>query len=126
MSSQLSLFNAVPAGAIEVILDKENHPWFKRAHVGKFLEVAYIHTSLKGLDRVESRQRSVFGADCRSTTGWSGPKEEQNKTDIFLSVYGVMYVIVNSRKPKGKELREWILNEVIPRGFNKMIEEKDT
>ena len=31
----LALFNAVPAGAIEILYDEQNQPWFKRAHVGK-------------------------------------------------------------------------------------------
>ena len=56
----------------------------------------------------------------------SGPKDQQRKTDVFISVYGVMHVIVNSRKSKGIELREWIMRDVVPRGFNKLIEEKDT
>ena len=29
---------------------------------------------------------------------WSWPKDEQNKTDIFLLVYGVFYVIVRIKK----------------------------
>ena len=31
------------------------------------------------------------------------PKINKKKTDIFLSVYGVMHVIVGSRKSEGKE-----------------------
>ena len=73
------------------------------------------------------------GLEVRTTGGWSGPKGEQNKTDIFLSVYGVMHVIVNSKKFRGKILKEWIMKDVVPRGLNQiiaekqgMIEEKDT
>ena len=43
------------------------------------------------------------------TPGWSGPKDQQNKTDIFLSVYGVMHVIIGSKKSKGKEMKEWMI-----------------
>ena len=114
----LELFNAV---SIEVLLDEQNQPWFKRAHVGKFLEIKHIETSLDGLDSGEIKSRSAFGSTPRSTGGWSRPKGEQNKT----SVYGVMHVIVNSRKSKGKALKEWVLKDVVPRGFNKMIEEKN-
>ena len=117
----LSIFNSVP---IEVLCDEKNQPWFKRAHVGSYLELAHINTSLKGLDSSEIRFRSQFKPTYRNTVGWSGPKHQQNKTDVFLSVYGVMHVIVNSHKPKGKELRKWLLLDIIPRGFNKMIEEK--
>ena len=41
----------------------------------------------------------------RGTSGWSGPKDEQDKTDKFLSFFGVMYVIVNSKKDKGNALK---------------------
>ena len=117
----LSLFNAIP---IEVQNDEEDRPWFKRAHVGKFLGLKHIHTSLEGLDSAESKSRSVFRPTCRTTASWSGPKGEQNKTDIFLSVYGVMHVIVNSRKSKGKILKEWVMKDVVPRGLNQIIAEK--
>ena len=112
----LSIFNAVPAGAIEVLFDGRNQPWFKRAHVGKFLALSQIEKSLNGLDEWESKPRSVFEPTCSSTMSWSGSKSEQNKTDVFLSVYGVIYAVVKSRKSKGKELREWILKAyVVPR-----------
>ena len=118
----LSIFNV--AGAIEVLFDEQNQPWFKRAHVGKYLGHAHINTSLEGLNSVESRPRSAFGASYRTTVGWSGAKCEQCKTDVFLSIYGVMHVVVNCRKSKGKELKNWILIDVIPRGINKLIEKK--
>ena len=128
----ISLFNAVsprgsagaPAGAIEALLDEENQPWFKRAHVGKFLELYDIESSLRHLDECEERARSTFNPLPCSTRCWSGPKNQQNKTDKFLSVYGVMHVVVNSRKSKGKELKDWILRDVIPRGVNKLMEEE--
>ena len=34
-----------------------------------------------------------------------------------------MYVIVNSRKNKGKALKEHILKDIVPRGFDARIEE---
>ena len=34
-----------------------------------------------------------------------------------------MYVIVNSRKDKGKALKEHILKDIVPRGFDAKIEE---
>ena len=116
---------------IEVIVDADGSPWFKRAHVGKFLEITNIKTSTggKGL-REEMRERPAIPT-VRTTYPWSGPKDQQNKTDIFLSAYGVMHVIVRSKKPKGKGLREWvmrdikamapknhILGDIVRRGFN--------
>ena len=55
----VSLFNAVPAEAIEVLTDGENQPWFKRAHVGKFLELQKILMSDKGLDKCEMKTRDT-------------------------------------------------------------------
>jgi len=80
----LELFKAVPN--VEVIIDENNEPWFKRAHVGEFLNLSNIHKSLKNLDECESRNRSSFGPTWSTTPGWSGPKDQQNKTDVFLSV----------------------------------------
>ena len=122
----VSLFNAVPAEAIEVLTDGENQPWFKRAHVGKFLELQKILMSVKGLDECEMKTRDTVNPKVNNAYRWSGPKDQQNKTDVFLSVYGVVYAIMKSRKRKGIELREWIMRDVVPRGFNKLIEEKDT
>ena len=36
---------------IEVIVDSEEQTWFKRAHVGKFLGLGSIRTSLNDLDK---------------------------------------------------------------------------
>ena len=56
---------------------------------------------LNGLEKCEMLTRQEFEPTRRTTPGWSGRKDQQNKTDKFLSVYGVMYVIVNFRKDKG-------------------------
>ena len=56
-------------------------------------------------------------------TGWSGPKNQQNKTDKFLSLTGTLYVLVDSGKSKGKVLKEQILKYLIPSGFDARIAE---
>ena len=43
-----------------MLLDEENQPWFKKAHVGKYLGHAHINTSLEGLNSEESRPRSAL------------------------------------------------------------------
>ena len=55
--------------------------------------------------------------------GWHDPKNQQNKTDKFLSFFGVMCVIANSQKDKGKVLGKHILKDIVPRGFYARIEE---
>ena len=58
-----------------------------------------------------------------NTGGWSGPKDHQNMTDKSLSVFGVMYVIIKSKKPKGKAPKKHVLKDIVPRGFDARIEE---
>ena len=108
---------------IEVFVDSEEQNWLKRAHVEKFLGIEDIRTSLNGLENGEMRTRQELVPTRRSTPGWSGPKDQQNKTDKFLSVYGVMYTIAYSWKDKGKVLKEHILKDIVPRGFDARIKE---
>ena len=42
---------------IEVFVDSEEQNWLKQAHVGKFLEMENIHTSLNGLGKCEMLTR---------------------------------------------------------------------
>ena len=59
----------------------------------------------------------------RTTLGWAGPKDRQNKTHKFLSVFGIMYVIIKSQKDKGKAFKKHILKDIVPRGIDARIEE---
>ena len=79
--------------------------------MGKFLGIKDIRTSLNGLEKCEILTRQELAPTRRDTPGWSGPKDQQNKTDKFLSVFGAMYVIVNSPKGKGKALKKHILKD---------------
>ena len=108
---------------IEVVVDSEEQNSFKRAHVGKFLGLPQIEKSLVALDKCEIRVRNDFDPTHTIATGWSGPKDHQNKTDKFLSLFGVMYVIIKSRKDKGKALKKHILKDIVPRGFDARIKE---
>ena len=85
----LTLFNHVPVGAIEVLVDCDKQPWFKRAYVGKFLDIKHIATSLEGLEKQETRVRSGFKPTISASNSSSGPKDQQNKADVFLSKRGV-------------------------------------
>ena len=50
------------------------------------------------------------------------PREDAQDHDIFISLTGAIYVVVNSRKDKGKVLKKHILNNIVPRGFDERIE----
>ena len=67
--------------------------------------------------------RNYFDPTDTTATGWSGPKDHQNKTDKFLSLPGVMYAIVKSKKDKDKALKKHILKDIVPREFDARIEE---
>ena len=95
---------------IEVIVDEGNKPWFKRAHVGKFLDIKHIDTSVGGLDSDEMSTRM----DLEFARSKRSGKFKGQPHDIFLSDYGVLHVIIGSRKPRGKELKEWIMRVVVP------------
>ena len=50
-------------------------------------------------------------------------RENAQDHDIFISLTGALYVVVNSRKRKGKGLKKHILKDIVPRGFDARIEE---
>ena len=102
---------------IQVLVDSEEQDCFKRAHVGKSLRLSQIEKSLVGLEMCETRARNYFDPTHTTTTCWSGSQDQKNKTDKFLSFFGVMYAIVSSWKDKGKALKD-----IVPRGFNARIE----
>ena len=106
-------------GDIEKLVDEQNHPWFKRAHVGKYLDLPQIYKSVEKLDECEMCTRNDF----EPTQSTTLVNHKGQPSDIFLSLTGVLYVIVNSRKDRGKELKHHILTDIIPRGFNNKIKE---
>ena len=121
----LALFNDVPTGSIEILFDEHNQPCFKHAHVRKFLNLEDIRTSTRDLlseDQITCTSL-LIGATWCTVPGWSAPKDQQNKTKVFLYLYGVMHDIINSRKEKGKQLRKWVLEDMFPRGLKDKIRE---
>ena len=61
---------------IEVFVDSEEQNWFKRAHVGKFLGIEDIRTSLNVLEKCEILTRQVLVPNWRNTQVCPGPKDE--------------------------------------------------
>ena len=59
-----SLWSISDLGAeIEIIVDTNGNPWFKRAHVGKFLDLPQIYKSLEELDEREMLTRPDIETD---------------------------------------------------------------
>ena len=129
MSSVLNISNAnsnpeeFSLNDIEMLVDSEEQNWFKRAHVGKSLGLENIRTSLNDLDKCEILTKQELIPTRRSTSPWPGPKDQQSNTDKFFSFFGVIYVIVNSKRDNGKALKDNILKDIVPRGLDARIEE---
>ena len=51
------------------------------------------------------------------------PREDAQDHDIFISLTGVLYVVVNSWEDKSKVLKDHILKDIVTRGFDTKIEE---
>ena len=97
--SDIALFNAIPAGKIEILYDEQDQPWFKRAALGRYLGLQHIHTSVPEID-MKARGEIMGGALCLGRS--------KNRHDMFLSLTGVKKVIIGSRKPKAIELAKWL------------------
>ena len=50
-------------------------------------------------------------------------REGAQDHDIFISLTGALYVIVNSRKDKSKALKKHILKDIVLRRFDARIDE---
>ena len=105
---------------IEVLVDREEQKWFKRAHVGKFLGLVHIHRSTAKLVDEDQRTRAFLQAEggCHVIT----PREDVQDHDIFISLTGTPYVTLNYRKDNGKALKKHILKDIVPRGVDVRIE----
>ena len=67
---------------------------------------------------MRSRAFLQVEGDVHST---DSPREDTQGPDMFVSLIGALYVIVNSPKGKGKVLKEHILKDIVPRGFDARI-----
>ena len=116
----LALFNAVPAGAIEILYDEQNQPWIHRAQYGRYLGLQHIHTSIpKNLQHEVYNREQIVGCQRLAPLG-----ESKNVHDTFVSLNLALYIAMRCYKDNAKPVREWLINEVIPRGLNKIITEK--
>ena len=52
---------------IEMLVDSEEQNWFKRTHVGKFLEIEDIRTSLNGVEKCKMLARKDIKAVLHDT-----------------------------------------------------------
>ena len=107
---------------IEVIVDSKEQNWFKRTHPGKFLGIVNIRRSTARLANEDQKTWAFLQAE-GGVHVMNTPREDVQNHDIFISLTGPLYVVVNSQKDKGKALKEHILRDIAPRGFDARIEE---
>ena len=117
----LALFNSVTAGAIETLFDDQNHPWFKRAYLGRYLGIVDIARNFK---------------DIKTTSRLEITREEQslplgkhkNPHDAFVNLDSALEIAVRSRKPKAVALVKWLVKKGVEKLQEKhqiQTEEKD-
>ena len=56
----------------EAFADSEEQHWFKQVHVGKFLGIEDIQTSLNSLEKCKKLTRQELVPSQRGTLGWPG------------------------------------------------------
>ena len=61
---------------IEVFVDSRDQNWFKRVHVGKFLGIENIRTSVNDLEKCEMLTRQELVPTRRSTSPCPGPGKQ--------------------------------------------------
>ena len=120
----LSIFNALPAGAIEVLSDANDAPHFKRADLGRFLGIVDIKTSMRNVN-VATKSRSEIVAEGEHTIPSLG--KSKNSHDAFVDLEAALEIVVRSKKPKAIELVKWLTRkgvEKVAEEHQKAIEEK--
>ena len=121
----ISLFNAIPAGAIEVLSDANDAPHFKRADLGRFLGIVDVKTSMRNVN-VVTKSRSEIAAEGEHTMLSLG--KSKNSHDVFVDLEAALAIVVRSRKPKAVELVRWLTRkgvQKITEKHQKVIDEKD-
>ena len=116
----VSIFNNVPAGAIEVLSDATGAPCFKRADLGRFLGLVDVKATYRDTSTVS---RKLLSNGVISPH----PSQRQNDHDAFVSLDAALEIVVRSRKPKAVKLVKWLTRkgvEKVTQDHQKAIEKK--
>ena len=116
----MSITNAVPAGAIEILSDATGAPHFKRADLGRFLGLVDVKATYRDTSTVS---RKLLSNGVISPH----PSQRQNDHDAFVSLDAALEIVVRSRKPKAVKLVKWLTRkgvEKVTQDHQKAIEKK--
>ena len=105
----LQLFHKVPTGAIKRRFDEQNQPLFKRADLGKYVDIENIKLNFKDFPSHYTRLKSgLKGGGLTPSLG-----RTKNPHDIFINLDGSIEMIVRSKNPKAVALVKWLTKNVI-------------
>ena len=76
---------------IEMLADKKEQNWFKRAHIGQYLGIARIITSNRKLSEEDKRSRAFLQAEGESVA-WTPPPGKMLRIIIFSSCSLVLFM----------------------------------
>ena len=117
----ITLFNAVPAGAIEILTDAEGSPHFKRADLGRFLGIVDVKATYRDTSTVSRKLLS-------NGVGLPHPSQRRNDHDAFVDLEAALEIVVRSKKPRAVELVGWLTRkglEKVTQEHQRAIDEKD-
>ena len=101
MSSLFNVSNATKKSEesslndIEVLVDGKEQNWFKQAHLGKFLGIVNIRRYTAKLADEDQKIRVLLQAE-GGINIMNPPREDAQDHDIFISLTGTLYAVVNS------------------------------
>jgi len=98
----VSLFDAVPAGAIEVLTDR-GLPQFKRADLGRYLGIVDIKSNYSNV-ATKSRSQLIRSGECLTHPRSGMHGGGKNSHDAFVDLEGALEIVVRSKKPKAVDL----------------------
>ena len=114
----LTLFNSVPAGAIETVFDDQNQPWFKRANLGRYLGIVKVKSSMHIPSHFMCKRQDIKGI-LRPVPRSGMRGGGKNPHDAFVNLDGAICIATNSKKEKAAALISWL----VKKGVEKLQEE---
>ena len=99
---------------IEMITDVDNKPYFKRAHLGQYLDYVKVGDVYRNTVTISRKLLCVGGVAATPL------KKDQNDHDIFVSLDVALEIASRSKKIQAVELIKWLTHK----GIDKVVEER--
>jgi len=99
---QLTLFKNNECGAVRVLRDENNEPWFVAKDVAEILGYRKASDMVRNLDEDEAQKVRL--------TDETGRLQEM----VIINESGLYSAILRSNKPQAKKFKKWVTGEVLP------------